>query len=323
MTRGERSARNMVPRDDNALFRRFIREMDKRSGHHAESGGGSPAITLGDGSGDDDDATSLDGGDTTDGALREMLDNLEQGINTAIEERNGTGDDRTGDRLVHTFTPHAGMGIRRPGDTNTQTYGQLLMRNLLMLDYMILVMLFPFSLYNVLRSGFNMVTFNCNGAGDDADFIVNLIVYIRYCEAITEDGESLVGYQTAKALTAGGTNLNGGLSLLIKFHNVINYYGMVALRGVVRALPRAVVKRAATAAATTTVPAVLRRTAVTFYNGTVKTTAAALYLLYGVLGTAYLYGSMLFFALCLTITVTRRYKTVARVLANETRPRID
>lgn len=172
-------------------------------------------------------------------------------------------------------------------------YLRLLITNLLLFDYFVVVLLFPFSLYNVLRSGFSIITLSEN------DFLSEVVTYCRHVKIFGDDGKSLLVY--------GESNLG----LLGKFHNIVVFYTSPLARYLAQWVPIAP-------------DHLIRQIYVKFYQYLVKCSTVSIYLTYGVCGTVYLAMAGFFFAVCIAITLIRRYKSVHRMVAGslETATRI-
>ncbi|SCV02924.1 LAME_0H06304g1_1 [Lachancea meyersii CBS 8951] len=157
-------------------------------------------------------------------------------------------------------------------------YLRLFLRNLLLLDHLLMVFLFPFSVYNVLKILLAEVTFS------NSDFVADIATYCHYSNILSEDGRSVVFFKS-------------GFGLLGKFHNIIVYYSA----------PLFVWASSKAALGTWVIKA---------YVSLIKTTAVTLYTVYGVGTSVYVCFATFFFALCLLMTGFRRYKGAARIMGH-------
>lgn len=162
-------------------------------------------------------------------------------------------------------------------------------RNLLLLDYFIMIILFPFSLYNIIRICFNFITLSRD------DFTVDILTYLQSTQAIISSNDNtttpLLGYQDGKP----------SLGLLSKFHNVIVFYSAPVIKLVLNWTNRSEI-------------------AVYLCNWSIRLLTVLLYLTYGLGGTVYMGIAGFFFALSLGLTVYRRYRGVHQVLAGSFAP---
>lgn len=172
-------------------------------------------------------------------------------------------------------------GRREPLFVPRRTYLQIFVRNLLLLDYFVVLLLFPFSLYNILRCGFSSVTFS------ETDFVKDILLYLHY----VNDFVSVEGpYRLLEARK----------DLLSKFHNIIVYYTWPTVRSFIFKYDSS---------------SEIQTKIVTAYQSIVKGWAITVYLIYGIGGTVYLTMAGFFFSICLVITLIRRYKNVQRIVA--------
>lgn len=221
-------------------------------------------------------------------AINDIIDTIENEVNNNI--RTGRYADATTNDRNTTNTqrippsPNVRLQARRePLFVQRRPYLSLLIRNLLVLDYFVVLLLFPFSLYNILRSGFSSVTFS------ETDFVKDILIYCKYVQIFTQvDGAPHIAY----------TEVN--MDLLGKFHNIIIYYTCPIIKW---------------ALTTYTSETWLHHSTILAYEFTVKASAVALYLIYGVGATIYLAMAGFFFTICLTITLIRRYKSVHTMVA--------
>lgn len=172
-------------------------------------------------------------------------------------------------------------GRREPLFVQRRPYLRTFIRNLLVLDYFFMLLLFPFSLYNILRFGFSSVTLSQN------DFILEIVLY---CQTATDFSPLSDGYRLKEA----------SMDLLGKFHNIVVYYSWPPFK---RALLRY------------TEQSWFQQVLLQTYQFLVKTTAISIYLAYGIGGTVYLAIAGFFFSICIVVTVVRRYKNVQRIVA--------
>lgn len=177
-----------------------------------------------------------------------------------------------------------GANNQEPLFVQRRPYLRLLITNLLLFDYFVVVLLFPFSLYNILRSGFSIITLSEN------DFLSEVVTYCRHVKIFGEDGKSLLVY---------GEN---NLGLLGKFHNIVAFYTSPLAQYLAKWVPAAS-------------DHLIRQAYIKFYQYLVKSFTVFVYMTYGVGGTVYLAMAGSFFAVCIAITLVRRYKSVHRMVA--------
>ncbi|SMN19052.1 similar to Saccharomyces cerevisiae YNL159C ASI2 Integral inner nuclear membrane protein [Maudiozyma saulgeensis] len=223
--------------------------------------------------------------------LRDENRNTHPVVRGNIEFRRTLGD------IINTFE----VELQRQGDTtNTmrgdhninetptfiprRSYFASMVRHLLVLDYFIMVILFPFSLYNILRSGFSTVTLSEN------DFIAEIMIYMKYSNVVSYPIEL-----NKKVLL--GYNDDGAMGLLGKFHNIIVYYSSPIGKKIMNF---EIIK--------------IRNIMILIYEILVKLNVVSIYLIYGLSGTTYLALSGFFFIFCLALTIIRRYRSVQRLL---------
>ncbi|SCU85464.1 LADA_0D07646g1_1 [Lachancea dasiensis] len=168
------------------------------------------------------------------------------------------------------------VNLRFPDAIERRRYLRAFLRNLIILDHLLLMVLFPFSLYNVLRILLTEVTFSNN------DFIVDIATYCRLSNILSSDGKSVVFFRS-------------GFGLLGKFHNIIVFYSAPIFVWITSKSANGFwITRA--------------------YTTLIKSIAVTLYMLYGVGTSAYVSFASFFFALCLLMTGFRRYKGVAKIM---------
>lgn len=218
--------------------------------------------------------------------LRSTLDGIMETIESEVQhnrrqrEANENANYQAGTNI---HNPNHNPDIARQGPlfVRRRPYLQIFIRNLLLLDYFVVLLLFPFSLYNILRCGFSSVTFS------ETDFVNDILTYCRY----VNDFVSLEGSYRL---------IDVNMDLLNKFHNIIVYYTWPTARSVI--LTYGLSDQA-------------QNTILSGYQLLVKSGAVLIYLLYGIGGTVYLTMAGFFFSICLMITLVRRYKNVQRIVA--------
>ncbi|SCU87831.1 LAFA_0E09076g1_1 [Lachancea sp. 'fantastica'] len=168
--------------------------------------------------------------------------------------------------------------VRWPPGIQRRNYLRLFLRYLLLLDHLLMVFLFPFSVYNVLKILLTEVTFSNN------DFVTDIASYCHYSRILSDDGTSVVFFKS-------------GFGLLGKFHNIIVYYSAPVF---VWASSKAV----------------LGVWALKAYVSFIKTTSVAIYMAYGIGTSVYVCFATFFFALCFLMTSFRRYKDIARIMGH-------
>ncbi|SCU80169.1 LAMI_0B01068g1_1 [Lachancea mirantina] len=156
-------------------------------------------------------------------------------------------------------------------------YLQVLMRNLLMLDHLLVALLLPFSTYNILKVLFSEVTFS------EYDFAAEILRYWRTTQVV-DDQSVLQGL------------LPDGAQLLNKFHNIVLLFCVPAFDAWNSNFGSSLY-------------------AARVFSASIKFTTLALYLSYGITASTYLCFATFFFSLCFLITFFRRYKYVERVLS--------
>ncbi|CEP61847.1 Asi2p LALA0_S04e02058g [Lachancea lanzarotensis] len=168
--------------------------------------------------------------------------------------------------------------VRWPPGVRRRQYLRLFLRNLLLLDHLLMVFLFPFSVYNVLKILLTEVTFS------NSDFVADIASYCHYSRILSDDGTSVVFFKA-------------GFGLLGKFHNIIVYYSAPVF---VWASSKAVVGAWVLKA----------------YVSLIKTAAVTIYMAYGIGTSVYVCFATFFFALCFLMTSFRRYKDIARIMGH-------
>ncbi|AET40763.1 Asi2p Ecym_6388 [Eremothecium cymbalariae DBVPG len=151
------------------------------------------------------------------------------------------------------------------------------LRNQILLDHILIALLFPFSLFNILRALFSELTFS------EYDFYIDILQYLRRISVVDATGKSLLLYTDS-------------LGLLVKFHNVVVFY----TRHIYYLL--------------NAVLGDLKWTA-HLYTFFVRVNTISLYLAYGFLTSSYLCFAAFFFTLCFGMTVIKRYKGVERIIS--------
>lgn len=217
--------------------------------------------------------------------LRSTLDDIMETIEREVQHnRRQREANRNGNFQADTNIPEAGgrEGVRQgPFLIHRRPYLQIMIRNLLLLDYFVVLLLFPFSLYNILRCGFSSVTFS------ETDFINDILNYCKYVnDFVNADGSYVL--------------IDVNMDLLSKFHNIIVYYTWPTARSIARVYDTS--NQA-------------QNTIISAYQLLVKSCAVVIYLVYGIGGTVYLTMAGFFFSICLVITLVRRYKNVQRIVA--------
>lgn len=218
--------------------------------------------------------------------LRSTLDDIMQTIEREVQHnrrqrRENGGANPQPDTNIRNGNQNPDNVRQGPLFVRRRPYLQILIRNLLLLDYFVVLLLFPFSLYNILRCGFSSVTFS------ETDFVNDILTYCRYVnDFVSIDGPCRL--------------IDVNKDLLSKFHNIIVYYTWPMVRSLVS------MYQASDQAQSTIISA---------YQLLVKSCAVLTYLLYGIGGTVYLTMAGFFFSICLVITLVRRYKNVQRIVA--------
>ncbi|EDO18317.1 hypothetical protein Kpol_1039p68 [Vanderwaltozyma polyspora DSM 70294] len=184
---------------------------------------------------------------------------------------------------------------RTPFNLQRRPILRVFLRNLLVLDYFVLLLLFPFSMYNILRSGFSSMTFSEN------DFIQDMLVYIRHIRIFSDDGASFMIYK------------EGSLGLLGKFHNIVVFYSSPLMKQMYHEI--ITTANGATSSGTgDNFVHILKWILLQSYKMWVKGTTVMIYFMYGFGGTVYLFAAGFFFLLCFTIATVRRYKGMHQMI---------
>ncbi|EJS41997.1 asi2p [Saccharomyces arboricola H-6] len=267
-------------RDDNDdyLFQRFLEESNARPNREP-----SPA---------------------TEQSRQELQQDVEQAIDGIFNSlRRNMGSTPNMNRAANVDASRGGneginVDIRRDTNANTTDSPFLarqrnplrtFLRNLFILDYFIGLILFPFSVYNILRSGFNSMTFSEN------DFIIEIVGYWKFAKIFGSGATTLIAYKDT-----------GKLGLLGKFHNIIVFYSSPMIRHIMK-----------DANDDETKFKWLKLMFSKLFELFVKTSTILVYLAYGVSGTIYMVTAGFFFILCLLFTIIRRYKGVHRMIVSQ------
>ncbi|CAG60912.1 uncharacterized protein GVI51_J05687 [Nakaseomyces glabratus] len=224
----------------------------------------------------------------------------------ATENRNNN----YGNMLGINLPSHNSIGSNSNGVNQRTPFAQrpsffrTLVRNLLVLNYLVLSLLFPFSLYNVLRSGFSTMTFS------ERDFTREILTYWYAIDTV--DVISLIKPSTPETSDSGP-----GLGLLGKFHNIIVYYSLPIGEALLRRILN--IDRSYTDTEEYPVSVGIYRMILGFffrwYKKSIKIVTILVYLLYGIGGTTYLMIAGFFFSLCVGLTIVRRYKSTQQILS--------
>ncbi|KAL3232446.1 Protein ASI2 [Nakaseomyces bracarensis] len=202
-----------------------------------------------------------------------------------------------------------GAGIHGPAEQRTPfaqrpSFFRTLVRNLLVFNYLVLSLLFPFSLYNVLRSGFSTMTFS------ERDFTREILTYWYAIDTV--DVISLIKPSTPETVDSAA-----GLGLLGKFHNIIVYYSLPIGEQLLRAIVN--IDKSYPDIKDYTFRIGIYRMLLSFlfkwYKKGIKIGTVVVYLTYGIGGTTYLMIAGFFFSLCVGLTVVRRYKSTQQILS--------
>lgn len=158
---------------------------------------------------------------------------------------------------------------------------RIFLRNLLVLDYVILLMFFPFSMYNILKSGFHSMTYSQN------DFISEILAYYKYVKVFNDEGQIML------ILSKKG-------GLLGKFHNVVLYQMTPMINFILKYSIRL------SNPVNITVHEILKFI--------VKFFTITIYVFYGLGGTIYISGAGFFFTLCFIIIAIKRYDNIRKII---------
>lgn len=182
-----------------------------------------------------------------------------------------------------------------------------IIRHLLVLDYFVMIVLFPFSFYNILRSGFSSVTLSEN------DFIAEIMIYLKYGKVISNPILDIVSGRTSNnnnnnvPITLLGYSDDAVVGLLGKFHNIIVYYSSP--------IGKKIINFASDYNSNSQSPGKFSFLVIG-YEIWVKISVIMTYLVYGLTGTIYLALSGFFFIFCLALTIIRRYRSVQKLLVS-------
>ncbi|KAG0668834.1 hypothetical protein C6P45_004317 [Maudiozyma exigua] len=187
-----------------------------------------------------------------------------------------------------------------------------MVRHLLVLDYFVMIVLFPFSFYNILRSGFSSVTLSEN------DFIAEIMIYLKYGRVLSDSMLNRIynrTYDKNIPISLLGYSDDAAMGLLGKFHNIIVYYSSPIGKKLIN-----FASNSSTGTTTSTTTFLITAASkhgnvlVRGYEIWVKISVIMTYLLYGLTGTMYLALSGFFFIFCLALTIIRRYRSVQKLL---------
>ncbi|CAI4035955.1 hypothetical protein SMKI_14G1650 [Saccharomyces mikatae IFO 1815] len=264
--------------DDDYLFQRFLEESETRPSREP-----SPVTEQ------SQQELQQDVQQAIDGIFNSLRRNMSSTSNANRASNTGANRDVNGG---------TNADIRRATNANTtdpsflarrQSPFRTFLRNLFILDYFIGLILFPFSMYNILRSGFNSMTFSEN------DFIVEIVGYWKFAKIFGSGGTTLIAYKDTSKL-----------GLLGKFHNIIVFYSSPMVKHIMKNGDGKEFKLNW-----------LKLMFSRIFELFVKISTILIYLAYGVSGTIYMVTAGFFFILCLLFTVIRRYKGVHRMLVSQ------
>lgn len=252
--------------DDDQLFDRFIVESERREGdiideHRSENG------------------VEISGRINRNIELRRTIGDIIHTLEVELQRVQNRNDNPVINTTINNLNANGNRVDETPFSAR-RSYFSLFIRNLLVLDYFVMVFLFPFSFYNILRSGFSSITLSEN------DFLAEILVYLKYSRIVSEN---------ANPLMLLGYNDDGTMGLLGKFHNILVFYSSPIIKFILK-LDFA------------------KTFLIKTYEITVKFTIISFYLLYGFSGTIYLGLSSFFFIFCLALTIIRRYKNVQQMI---------
>ncbi|CAI4049765.1 hypothetical protein SKDZ_14G1640 [Saccharomyces kudriavzevii ZP591] len=272
---------HQAERDDNDdyLFQRFLEESDTRLNRER-----SPVAEQSQQELQQDVRQAIDG----------IFNSLRRNVGTApnanrtahtVDASRPTSEGFNADirRATNADTPDSPFLARQQSPLRT------FLRNLFILDYFIGLILFPFSVYNILRSGFNSMTFSEN------DFIIEIVGYWKFAKIFGSSGTTLIAYKDT-----------GKLGLLGKFHNIIVFYSSPMIKYIMKS-----------AGDNESKVGWLKLMFSKIFEVFVKISTILIYLAYGVSGTIYMVTAGFFFVLCLLFTIVRRYKGVHRMLVSQ------
>lgn len=140
--------------------------------------------------------------------------------------------------------------------------------------YHLLFAISPFLVFNVLKGIFDEITFSKYG------FISDILNYIRYVKVFNQEGDSLLIYRR-------------GLGLIVKFHNVTVFY-FSPLLDLCGRYTDVLIKK--------------------IISGFIKILTVVIYMIYGLMASSYIFFAALFFTLCFSLTLLKRYKSVEQIL---------
>ncbi|QEU58009.1 Asi2 [Kluyveromyces lactis] len=161
--------------------------------------------------------------------------------------------------------------VRRP-------YLRFLLRNLLILDHILMVLFLPFSLFTVLKTVINQVTFS------DTDVFTEVIDYVHNRQVVDPTSSIVYLYRN-------------GAGLLGCFHNSAVYHSAPCFKYLMKIYEN---------------PNVLRQ----LYTIYIKWYTVTVYLGYGIFVSSYLSFVTFFFVVCVTLLFIKKFKGVDVIIAN-------
>ncbi|CCH58948.1 hypothetical protein TBLA_0B01050 [Henningerozyma blattae CBS 6284] len=225
-------------------------------------------------------------------AIRDIIEELELEGGGRVRHRRGP----LGGHLHNNFRIHTNNNNNNHNNNNNTNINRgqhpifrqrrpwlrTLLRNLLVIDYFLILMIFPFSMYNVLRSGFSSMTYS------DDDFISEIMNYIKIVQVFNSKKELMMIMKEK--------------TLLGKFHNIVVYYLQPSIETVLKLFNWS---------------SMAQDEIIMFAKILIKILTVNAYLLYGLGGTAYISGAGFFFTLCFMIIAIKRYESLHKIIVHE------
>ncbi|CDO96608.1 unnamed protein product [Kluyveromyces dobzhanskii CBS 2104] len=161
--------------------------------------------------------------------------------------------------------------VRRP-------YLRFVLRNLLILDHILMVLFLPFSLFTILKTVINQVTFS------DTDVFTEVFDYVHNRQVVDPNSSIVYLYRN-------------GAGLLGCFHNAAVYHSAPCFKYLMKLYEN---------------PNVLRQ----IYTISIKWYTVTVYLAYGIFMSSYLSFISFFFVVCVTLVLIKKLKGVDVIISN-------
>lgn len=168
------------------------------------------------------------------------------------------------------------LPVNLPVFVDRRPYLRFLLRNLLILDHVLMVLLLPFSLFTILKTLISEVTFS------DNDIFVQFIDYVQNRQVVDAYSDTVFLYKS-------------GMGLLGMFHNSIVFNSASIFKDLMRKFNNADIIRK-------------------IYTLLVKSLTFALYLGYALATSTYVCFASFFFTVCVILICIRRYKSMGLLI---------